>query len=358
MNGGKDVLKCNTMDSLWIRQIIKPIQLKPFGYVSVRHFALQQIKKVESDHTGNATFSITHEKSYPSDNMTSDVKYTYNQDNLDDAIDKDRLERNRRIGHAIEVLRYQLPRYFSYNSNHIASWHGNYERDYSTETEVDIAEEDFDQLNQLDMSIYHPDIVIREPHHYRLHLAGMKKYEWLMSATRSVLSVYCQQYQFKITNIVMHPRAESLGEFRAAPSSSSLGLSGGRGGQNSLNVSDSVGKVSVHWQFEGISRASIASHWLTSRLKSIGNLTGGNFNHSSPSSGEVGRLPPNQNIIDQKIIYNGVFVYRFMDDQRALIDEHSIEKVIPAPRKFAPLTLLGWLTSVGHWRTGKEVAVE
>ncbi|KAI3649675.1 hypothetical protein MP228_005307 [Amoeboaphelidium protococcarum] len=356
MNGGKDVLKCNAMESQWIRQIIKPFQLKPFGYLSVRHVVQQQqIKKIESDHTGNATLCTTHQKFHSSANEPSGVQYVDNQDDQDDGIDKELLERNRRIGHAIEVLRYQLPRYFSYNSNHTTSWHGNNQRDYSTETDVDITEEDFDQLNQLDMSIYHPDIVIREPHHYRLHLAGLKKYEWLMSATRSVLSVYCQQYQFKITNIVIHHRAESLGELGAAQSSSTLGLSGG---SNSINASDSVGKVSIHWQFEGISRASIASHWLTSRLKSIGNLMGGNFNHSSPNSGDVGRLPPDQNIIEQKIIYNGVFVYRFMDDQMALIDEHSIEKVIPAPRRFAPLTLLGWLTSAGHWRTGKEVAVE
>jgi hypothetical protein len=69
--------------------------------------------------------------------------------------------------------------------------------------------------------------------------------------------------------------------------------------------------LNVHWVVQGTSRSSI--------LKSV--LGGDGFVERS--------------------VYEGLFVYRF--DGHGRICEHSIQKIMPAPKQFAPLRAISWL---------------
>jgi hypothetical protein len=189
------------------------------------------------------------------------------------------------VGKAIDTLRTELPYYF--------------------------------ERGLQDYSIYHDNITLSEPQHYRFYIRGLNWYRRFLGCARNVMNWYFSDLTLNIQSI-------------------------SRPADNELHI---------RWQMEGtpntlIFRQNLRSYlsrsgwFFVSALKpSFGTTSGGRHDES----GDV--------LMVEKTVYEGRFVYRFGRTDGKVV-EHSIENLLPAPKTFVPLSAISW------WQRGSKFDLE
>lgn len=153
----------------------------------------------------------------------------------------------------------------------------------------------FFSLGLQDYSIYDEDVHLTEYTHYHFYIRGRWMYRFFLTTTRHILSLYFTNLQLHVKSMTPSPTDDK--------------------------------HLVVRWSLEGSSRV----HRLLSLLSPLG-VFRDDDGHSSGS--------------DQRVMYEGLFVYKF--NRQGWISEHQVSHVEPAPRQFAPLTAIGWWQRQQH----------
>lgn len=162
-------------------------------------------------------------------------------------------------------------------------------------------------------SIYDESIVLSEPNHYKFYVKGVYWYKRFMYGAKQVLRWYFHEPKFNLISINQVQRSN---------------------------------EVKVHWRMEGTSKISLLKAFVSEKLAYFGQTTSSSSDHPQSTTRTMVQIRQDEDLS----VYEGIFTYRF-NMRNGLITEHSIDKIMPAPKKFAPLNAISW------WQRGK-MAIE
>lgn len=140
------------------------------------------------------------------------------------------------------------------------------------------------EIGLQDFSIYDDRVALTEYSHYHFYVKGQRFYRYFLAGARSVLRFYFSNLSLNIRSF----------------------------------VHSSERQLVVRWTMEGTSRASLFQEAVKKRL---------------------GLLTADESALENSV-YEGMFIYKF--NEKGLIKEHAVANIVPAPRRFVPLSAIAW----------------